>query len=70
MVYIMFYNFFIGITVEFSESMFSSSEFSGEIVVGLQLDGGRFVSPSIVNVTVTATPRSATGMYIYYICSD
>ena len=62
--------YFIGIMVEFSQSMFSGSEFTGEIVMALQLVGGCFVSPSIVNVTVTATPRSATGMYIYYICSD
>ena len=50
--------------MEFTESMYSGSEFSGEIIMDLQLDGGRFVSPSVVNVTVTATPRSATGMHI------
>ena len=29
--------------------------------MGLELDGGTFVSPSTLNVTVTATPRSALG---------
>ena len=47
--------------MEFAQSMYSGTEISRQIVVGLRLDGGSFVSPSIVNVTVTAIPISAMG---------
>ena len=47
--------------MEFTQSTYSVTEFSRQIIIGLQLDGGSFDSPSIVNVTVTALPRSATG---------
>ena len=47
--------------MEFNQPTYSATEFSRQIVIGLQLDGGSFVSPAIVNVTVTALPRSATG---------
>ena len=55
------YDNFAGITVQFTQSTYSTSEISRQIVIGLQLDGGSFVSPSIVNVTVTAIPITAMG---------
>ena len=36
--------------MEFIELVYFGCEFSGEIILGLQLDGGRFVSPSVVNM--------------------
>ena len=47
--------------MKFTQSQYTGTEISRQMVVGLELDGGTFVNPSTLNVTVTATPRSALG---------
>lgn len=47
--------------MKFSQAQYFGTEISRQIVVGLQLDGGFFVNPSAINVTVTNIFRTATG---------
>lgn len=47
--------------MEFTQSQYSGTEISRQIVVGLRLVGGTFVNPSTLNVTVNAIPRTANG---------
>ena len=61
----MYFNYCVGISVNFSQSVYVGTEISRQIVVGLQLVGGTFVNPSTVNVTVAAFSRSATGKSIH-----
>lgn len=60
-IFLFCFNNLTGISVRFTQSQYTGTEFSRQLVVGLQLDGGTFVNPSTLNVTVTATPRSALG---------
>ena len=63
--------------MKFTQSQYTGTEISRQMVVGLELDGGTFVNPSNFNVTVTATPRSALGesveavqRFVHFIICD